>query len=235
MRSWIIQKSHPKSETKPVHTRRDPGYNHHVMKRCDQSLILHHWPLFCSDHYSLISRCERSWRNQQRSLQPDWKSRPTGSLEKWNPTSAEQPVRSYLVSENPPLHQQNRQLLTCRLWEHQQVSRGSEMLHKFPSCTFWSDPCMRIKQGAHYVVLKCGADLFTPRRDNGLICLQLKGPQTQNNLDSIIRRAGGALRQPPVDAPHRGRAGNTGEVTVFPPHTHKDEKVAKDVCFINYL
>lgn len=110
-------------------------------------------------------------------------------------TSAEQPVRSYLVSEDPPLRQHNRQLVTCRLSEQQQVSRGPGMLHKSPSRTFWSDPCVRIKQGAHYVVTKCEAHLFTPRRDNGLICLQLKSPQTQNNPDSIIRRAGGVLRQ----------------------------------------
>lgn len=76
------------------------------------------------------------------------------------------------------------------------------MSHKSPSCTFWSDPSMRTKPGAHYVVMKCEADLFTPRRDNGLICLQLKGPQIENNPDSIIRRAGGVLSQPPMDAPH---------------------------------
>lgn len=89
----------------------------------------------------------------------------------------------------------------------------------------WSDPCVRIKQGAHYVVTKCGADLFTPRRDNGLICLQLKGAQTQNNLDSIIRRAGGLLRQPPV-----GRTGNNCFST-----THAQRWISgEDACFINY-
>lgn len=61
-----------------------------------------------------------------------------------------------------------------------------------------------------------------------------------------MRRAGGELRLPLLcsSAPHRGRTGNTGEVTVVisitvfkpPPHTHTQQiKWQKDVCFINYL
>lgn len=84
---------------------------------------------------------------------------------------------------------------------------------------------MRVKQGAHYVVMKCEADLFTPRRDNGLICLQLQGPQIQNNPDSIMRRAGGVLSQPPVDPPRCKHWGGRS----FAP------RVAKDACFIHYL
>lgn len=37
------------------------------------------------------------------------------------------------------------------------------------SHTFWSDPPLS-KERTHYAIMNCRADLFTPYRDNGLIC-----------------------------------------------------------------